>query len=702
VAEANSWEVHNTYRTQTNEPQPLPVFGVELTHTVGISNVTVLTGTFNAPPALAADPTYGWDYQQDATTDVVSRTFDSLLSNLQPGEARQVAQGTEVMYRLNSGVNRLTLPPLYVAAPHIIALDPAERAAGSGTMVSYPVILSNPGAVDSVYTLDVAGLPDGWWSLPASVAVPAQSSVTPQLVVTIPPGEEAGEWDFTVAVETSQGGQDQAGGRLEGLGPLVEIAISPAEQSGLTGQVLTYTLTITNFEATARSYDLSTSGLAEVDVAATLGVPANSSAGLEFTARPVMAGPNPFSIAAEVSATGAAATADAIATGIGFTSVGVSIEPATAPAGPASSAVLTATISNLGTLSDVYDLAVDAPAGWTATLSANGAPVSQVALAAGAFSSASFQLVVTPPIGATPGAYPVTVSALSQANLPGSPAQAGSSATVQVGTRGVQVEFISGPSSLLPSQAGAWQVRVTNRGSVPDSYNLSALGIFSGAAQFTPSTVSLGAGASQVVQLATGPLGFPLPGNVLLTVSARSAGDSAIVGEDTTTVSFGGQEAVEVGWLPVSQTISQTLQATYMLLITNTGNIETTYLFDVAAPNLQVVSQELAQLNIPPHMTAANLVTLRASQAGTFPFSGEASSASGPASDTAGAELVVVCPGDADVDKDGEVTVLDITAVAERWNAFGLGNYSFVHDLNCNGVIDIVDIQSAAAAFGSP
>ncbi len=35
TAEANSWEVHNTYRTQTSEPQPLPVFGVELTHTVG-------------------------------------------------------------------------------------------------------------------------------------------------------------------------------------------------------------------------------------------------------------------------------------------------------------------------------------------------------------------------------------------------------------------------------------------------------------------------------------------------------------------------------------------------------------------------------------------------------------------------------------------------------------------------------------------
>ncbi len=700
VAEANSWEVHNTYRTQTNEPQPLPVFGVELTHTVGISNVTVLTDTFNVAPALAADPVYGWGYQQDATTDVVSRTFDSLVGNLQPGEARQVAQGTEVKYKLNSGINALTLPPLYVAAPHIIAVNPAVQAAGSGTTVSYPVILTNPGAAASVYDLSVAGLPDGWWSLPASVAVPAQSSVTPQLVVTIPPGEEAAAWDFTVAVETSQGGQDQAGGRLEGLGPLLAIAISPAEQSGLTGEVLTYTLTITNLESTARSYDLSASGLAALDLQTSFGVPANSSAGIEFTARPIMPGPNPFSIAAEVAATGAAATADAAATGVGFTSVGVSIEPATAPAGPASSAVLTATISNLGTLPDVYDLAVSAPAGWTAELAANGAPASQAALAAGAFASASFQLVVTPPIGAAPGSYPVTVSAVSQTDLPGGPAEAEDAATVQVGTRGVQVEIISGPSSLLPSQSGAWQVRVTNRGSVADSYNLSALGIFSGAAQFTPSSVSLAPGANQVVQLATSPLGFPLPGSVLLTASARSTGNSAIVGEDTTTVAFGGQEAVEVGWLPVSQTISQTLEATYMLLITNTGNVETVYAFDVAAPNLQVVAQQLDQLSIPPHMTAANLVTLRASQAGMFPFSGEASSTSGPASGTAGAELVVVCPGNPDVNNDGQVTVLDISAVAERW--YNPATYSFLYDLNCDGVISIVDIQLASAAFGSP
>jgi hypothetical protein len=348
----------------------------------------------------------------------------------------------------------------------------------------------------------------------------------------------------------------------------------------------------------------------------------------------------------------------------------------------------------------VYDLAVDAPAGWTAELSANGVPASQVALAAGAsFGSASFQLVVTPPIGATPGAYPVTVSAVSQTDLPGGAAEAQDSAT----SRWARARCRSSSSPVLhrccPARPARGKCASPTAAACADTYSLSVFGVFSGAAQLTPASVSLSPGASQVVQLAAGPLPFALPGASLLGVTARSTGDSAIIGEDTTTVTFGGQEAVEVGWQPVSQTISQTLEATYMLLITNTGNIETVYAFDVTAPNLQVVSQELEQLSIPPHMTAANLVTLRASQAGVFPFDGQASSASGPATDTAGATLTVVCPANPDVNNDGDVTVLDITAVAERW--YDPATYSLLYDLNCDGVISIVDIQLVTAAFGN-
>lgn len=698
ATEANSWNVHNTYRTQTNEPQPLPVFSVELTHTIGLEAITVLTDTFNAPPSLLADPIYRWQYSQDATQPVITRTFASLVAALQPGEARQVAQSSEMLYHLNSGINRLTLPPLYVSAPHIIALDPAEQSAGNGATATYAVQLSNPGAASRVYTLEVIGLPAGWWSLPASVVVPGQTSISASLQVTLPGDAAAATWDFMVQVSTDLGGEDQATGRLLALGPRVEMAITPPQQGGLVGQPLTYTLTITNLEATARTYTLSSDGLAAASLPASLPVAAHSSAQTTFTATPVMPGPNPFTVLAAASGGGATAQSDALAVGVGWMSAGVTLAPETVPAGPGSTAVFTATISNLGDLADVYTLDVDAPAGWNVALSAHGAPVSELALPARAFNAAQLRLTVTPPAGTAPGAYPVTVRALSQADLP-VPPEAEDSATVQVGTRGVEIAFLSGPASLLPTQQGTWQVRVTNRGSVADTYTLSVFGVFTGAAQITPSTVTLAPGAGQTVQLTAGPLDFALPGTLLLGAAARSNANSAIVSEDTTGVTLSDYEGVEVGWLPVSQTISQTLEATYMLLITNTGNIETAYTFDVAAPNLQVTAQQLDSFTLPPHMTVANLVTVRASQPGTFPFTGTADSTSSAAADTAGATLVVQCPGEADVNNDGQVTVLDIVAIAQRWSAFNANNYSFLHDLNCNGVIDIIDIQRGASAF---
>jgi len=45
------------------------------------------------------------------------------------------------------------------------------------------------------------------------------------------------------------------------------------------------------------------------------------------------------------------------------------------------------------------------------------------------------------------------------------------------------------------------------------------------------------------------------------------------------------------------------------------------------------------------------------------------------------------------------VDVLDITLVARRWN--NAGSYDPAYDLNCDGVIDVVDITLVTAAFGT-
>src|SRR5690606_25284305 len=105
-----------------------------------------------------------------------TRTFQSALTGLQPGEARLVAAGTDVTYTLPSGTNHLTLPPLYISVPHIISLAPETQTTGAGGAVTYAVVLSNPAAASDTYTLTVSDVPGAWASLPAAVPVAAQDS----------------------------------------------------------------------------------------------------------------------------------------------------------------------------------------------------------------------------------------------------------------------------------------------------------------------------------------------------------------------------------------------------------------------------------------------------------------------------------------------------------------------------------------------
>ena len=109
--EPTSWTVHNTYRTQTPLVNPAPSYGIALTHTVGLTGVQVLTDTFSLPVTIN-HPDYGRDYVQAWYQPVITLTFDTVLPDMQPGEVRQVAQGTTVVYDLLSGQNQLQLPPL--------------------------------------------------------------------------------------------------------------------------------------------------------------------------------------------------------------------------------------------------------------------------------------------------------------------------------------------------------------------------------------------------------------------------------------------------------------------------------------------------------------------------------------------------------------------------------------------------------------
>ncbi|MCB0203020.1 MAG: hypothetical protein KDI03_23345, partial [Anaerolineae bacterium] len=186
-------------------------------------------------------------------------------------------------------------------------------------------------------------------------------------------------------------------------------------QESTEGVAVDYTVTITNNTPSAGNVALAVTGLGDhsVSLAPSLPVPANGSASTALTVTP-QAGPRVFGFAVTgTTDNGAADSAQATLDVVGLRTVGVSIDPASAAGGRGSPAQFTVTVTNTGTLSDTYTLDVTVPGGWSYELSRNGTAVSSVNLQPLAFNSAELLLTVTPPLGATPGSYPVTVNAES-------------------------------------------------------------------------------------------------------------------------------------------------------------------------------------------------------------------------------------------------------------------------------------------------
>ena len=450
-SEFNSWDAHNTYRTQTTLRTPLPVYAVTLTHTVGIDGVTVLTDTFNVDPDVPNNPEYTWNYTQSWSDPVVTRTFDVQLPDMRPGESRLAAEGSYVTYSLPSGQNRIQLPPLYVSAPHIVQISPAALTVAAGGTIAFDVILLNPDRnKPDTYLLSLSGIPDVWADYQAAIPMGAGETVTTTLNLTIPADTPPDTLPVILDVRNSLGATDQAAAWLtvvEGL----DVTITPDMQTTAPGEIVTYTLTIKNFEGEQRSYALSALGLTTVNLPGQVTVEAGSTVVIQFTVSSTASGPQPFTIVASATG-GAAASSDAILETTGGAPVAsLSLAPNPAVTGPGSTVEMTVTVSNIGYLPGTFDLSVEVPTGWSYTLQANGYEISSVALPPHLFNTSNINLLVTPGVGTAPGDYPVTITTVTQGNPD---AVVRSTGTVQVINRGVQVEIISGPLTLDPRLSG--------------------------------------------------------------------------------------------------------------------------------------------------------------------------------------------------------------------------------------------------------
>jgi hypothetical protein len=202
----------------------------------------------------------------------------------------------------------------------------------------------------------------------------------------------------------------------------------------------------------------------------------------------------------------------------------------------------------------------------------------------------------------------------------------------QVGNLGVSVA-LSGPAQVNGS--GAWEVTATNHGGVADTYALTAFGPFAPYAQITPASVTLAPGASQTVQLTASGFGAFLATDYLLGIHAQSQAQSSIQDEDMLMVAILPVEGATVDLQPSEQTINGTVLGVFTLVVTNTGNVETTFDLGRSAPSGVIVKMSAYSLTLPPFASAVMMVAVNVPGNGAYPFTVTATSGAAQGSDTA-------------------------------------------------------------------
>jgi uncharacterized membrane protein len=252
----------------------------------------------------------------------------------------------------------------------------------------------------------------------------------------------------------------------------------------------------------------------------------------------------------------------------------------------------------------------------------------------GAYDAVELRLLVTPPAGTAPGEYPLAVTAVSQADSRAAAAVAG---TLDVGDRGVALTLMPAARTVSYGQTVGWDLTVTNTGSVPDTFDLTAAGVIAPWTTLSASSVTLAPGQSQVVAATAADLGL-LPGATELVIAAVSQANGGIAAEARAAVTVTAVRDVALSWSPASQTITGTV-ATFGLVIDNIGSALADAAVSVVVDGGSVLASG-AQVAVPAGSGALIPITVAVPGTGVYAVEATVVLAGGVVR-TATAELVV-------------------------------------------------------------
>ncbi len=531
VNESQNWRPIGT--TGEDNPGGLTAT-VTVTDNLPSSGYTVDPSTISPTATTTSASQVSWAVQLPPLSDSGPSNFalTGTVANIQPGEVQQISAGSTVTatFATSAGqvlTNTINLPALLVASEHIISIDPPTQTVDLDSTATYTVSLTNPLSTDVAYNLSTTGLDGLTVGLASSIDVPAGQTVTTPLTIQIPINEIADRLIFTVNAADAAGAQDSVEGQLivtpqVVLQPrAVSLSISPAQATAGQDTSAQYGLTVTNVGTVDDTYALSTSGLPS-GVTATLGettidvppgvsnfrdVPLNLA-----VAQGTAPGSYPFTVTA-TSTNDATVTSTADGT-LTVTANGVQVTLTPGSGAPGSS--FQAMVTNTGTVTDTYTLALAGPAALVSKLNS-----SSVTLSPGA--SQNVPITTGEVNFAVQGSLPLTAMATSTTN-PAIQADATSNLTIAA-SQGMTAEFNPASQTLATPGMATFLLMVQNTGNMEDSYSATIMG------ENGPVTATLvGLDGSPTQSIPT----FILPG--LSTGAIELEANAAAVGQGTVTV----------------------------------------------------------------------------------------------------------------------------------------------------------------------
>jgi uncharacterized repeat protein (TIGR01451 family) len=232
------------------------------------------------------------------------------------------------------------------------------------------------------------------------------------------------------------------------------LELDPTQQTTQPGQTAQYTVTVLNPTTSDVTYNLAVQGLPQgwAQIAGSVTVPAGGQQTvlLSITSDPFAAlVSNAFVVTATAGGTSGSVMGTLVLAGQAVLppskpdarGVVATITPVQTTAGQSNPAVYTVTLTNTGSVTDVYSLAGLFPTGFTGTFSQ-----ASVTVPPGVSNFRNVQLTLTPSAGAAARSYPFTVTVTSTSDAT---VQSQANGTISVVAQGVQVSLTpgSGPAA---------------------------------------------------------------------------------------------------------------------------------------------------------------------------------------------------------------------------------------------------------------